>query len=363
MNACNLSTQAPSTSQTMLGSQEPQLRPNNTGIVAYIVVMAVILAVGFVGNVLTILVLSCHEHKNKNITPFMMNLAIADIIIIVFGYPVVVAANFTSSGLNVRNSRTQCIWSGFINGSVGIASIANLTMMSLVMYSAISKVSNSTKIPRSKMIGIIIFTWVYGVMAMVPPLVGWNEFVPGASGISCCPNWSPETKAGMAYNMLLVFVGFVLPLSVIIYSYHRIYRYIRAQPPMLGSASIQAIRRKSEIKVVRMIAMSIAAFVLSWSPYTFVSIMATIRGSNVLTPDSAEVPDLLAKAWVIYNPIVYTAMNDRFRRTLMRIVSIRCIFRKAINPMGRTMSLTVESRPTHAYTIPDPPRDRAQSVV
>ena len=132
---------------------------------------------------------------------------------------------------------------------------------------------------------------------------------------------------------------------------------------MLGSASIQAIRRKSEIKVVRMIAMSIAAFVLSWSPYTFVSIMATIRGSNVLTPDSAEVPDLLAKAWVIYNPIVYTAMNDRFRRTLMRIVSIRCIFRKTINPMGRTMSLTVESRPTHAYTIPDPPRDRAQSVV
>ena len=226
MNACNLSTQAPSISQTMLASQEPQLRPNNTGIVAYIVVMAVILAVGFVGNVLTILVLSCHEHKNKNITPFMMNLAIADIIIIVFGYPVVVAANFTSSGLNVRNSRTQCIWSGFINGSVGIASIANLTMMSLVMYSAISKVSNSTKIPRSKMIGIIIFTWVYGVMAMVPPLVGWNEFVPGASGISCCPNWSPETKAGMAYNMLLVFVGFVLPLSVIIYSYHRIYRSV-----------------------------------------------------------------------------------------------------------------------------------------
>ena len=226
MNACNLSTQAPSTSQTMLASQEPQLRPNNTGIVAYIVVMAVILAVGFVGNVLTILVLSCHEHKNKNITPFMMNLAIADIIIIVFGYPVVVAANFTSSGLNVRNSRTQCIWSGFINGSVGIASIANLTMMSLVMYSAISKVSNNTKIPRPKMIGIIIFTWVYGVMAMVPPLVGWNEFVPGASGISCCPNWSPETKAGMAYNMLLVFVGFVLPLSVIIYSYHRIYRSV-----------------------------------------------------------------------------------------------------------------------------------------
>ena len=204
--------------------QEHKLRPNNAGLIAYIVVMAIILAVGFVGNVLTIIVLRCHEHKDKSITPFMVNLAIADIIIIVFGYPVVVAANFTSSGLNVRNSRTQCVWSGFINGSVGIASIANLTMMSLVMYSAISTVSNTTKIPRSKMAAIITFTWVYGVMAMFPPLVGWNEFVPGASGISCCPNWSPETKAGVAYNMFLIFVGFVLPLGVITYSYYRIYK-------------------------------------------------------------------------------------------------------------------------------------------
>ena len=71
MNAYNLSIQAPSTSQTMLASQEPQLRPNDTGLIVYIVVMAVILAVGFVGNVLTMLVLSCHEHKNKNITPCM----------------------------------------------------------------------------------------------------------------------------------------------------------------------------------------------------------------------------------------------------------------------------------------------------
>ena len=112
-----------------------------------------------------------------------------------------------------------------------------------------------------------------------------------------------------------------------------------------------------------MTAMSIAAFVLSWSPYAIVSIVATIRGTNVLTPDLAEIPDLLAKAWVIYNPIVYTAMNERFRKTLTRIVPIRCTFRKGTNPLGKKMSPTVESRPTHACTIPYPPRGRTQSVV
>lgn len=76
------------------------------------------------------------------------------------------------------------------------------------------------------MAAMIAFTWLYGIMAMFPPLVGWNEFVPSASGISCCPNWVPETKAGVAYNALLVFVGFVLPLSVVIFCYYRIYKYV-----------------------------------------------------------------------------------------------------------------------------------------
>lgn len=152
----------------------------------------------------------------------MINLAVADIIIIVFGYPVVVAAN-VSSGLLIHST---CVWSGFVNGAVGIASIANLTMMSLVMYSSFQSLNCTTKIPGTKMAAMIAFTWLYGILAMFPPLVGWNEFVPGASGISCCPNWVPETKAGVAYNALLVFVGFVLPLSVIIYCYYRIYRQV-----------------------------------------------------------------------------------------------------------------------------------------
>ena len=215
------STVTSNTTQTPNSNEVPRLQLHDPTFIAYIVVMTVILAVGFVGNVLTIAVLQCREHRKKNITPLMINLAVADIFIIVFGYPVVVAANL-SSGLH--GIRSTCVWSGFINGAVGIAAIANLTMMSLVMYSSFQSLNCTTKIPGSKMAVMIAFTWLYGIMAMFPPLVGWNEFVPGASGISCCPNWVPETKAGVAYNASLVFVGFVLPLSVVIFCYYRIYR-------------------------------------------------------------------------------------------------------------------------------------------
>jgi len=218
-----LSSTAQATSATDTDPNSSR-KPDNVGFIAYVVVMTVILVVGFTGNVLTILVLRCREHKNKIITPLMMNLAFLDILIIVFGYPVVVASNFTRQ--NVLENRSLCIWSGFVNGSVGIASIATLTMMSLVMFHSFNKVGNPRKVPRKKMMAMIAFTWIYGVAALFPPFVGWNKFVPGASGISCCPDWSPETKAGVAYIGLLVFVGFVLPLSVIMFCYCRIYRLV-----------------------------------------------------------------------------------------------------------------------------------------
>ena len=82
--------------------------------------------------------------------------------------------------------------------------------------------------------------------------------------------------------------------------------------------------------------MAIAAFVLSWSPYCFVSIIATIRGTNTLTPGEAEVPDLLAKASVIYNPIVYTAMNNRFRASLLRMIPCCRYFARDVNPAANT---------------------------
>lgn len=70
-----------------------------------------------------------------------------------------------------------------------------------------------------------------------------------------------------------------------------------------------------------MTGVTICAFLFSWSPYTFVSLAATIKGQHVLSPGEAEIPELLAKASVIYNPIIYTFMNDRFRLTLWEILS------------------------------------------
>ena len=90
-----------------------------------------------------------------------------------------------------------------------------------------------------------------------------------------------------------------------------------------GNIEVQMRQRKSKLRFVRMTAMSVLAFVLSWSPYCFVSLAATVTGKPVITPGKAEVAEMLAKASVIFNPIVYTVMNRRFRVTLLTILHLR----------------------------------------
>ena len=82
-------------------------------------------------------------------------------------------------------------------------------------------------------------------------------------------------------------------------------------------------RRYSELKIARMTAMAVIAFMLSWAPYCFVSLAAVFKRDHVIAPGEAEIPELLAKASVIYNPVIYTIMNSRFRATLFRILRVR----------------------------------------
>lgn len=63
------------------------------------------------------------------------------------------------------------------------------------------------------------------------------------------------------------------------------------------------------------------AFFVSWSPYCIVSLIGTIIGHESTTPSVSLIPEMMAKASVIYNPILYVLLNAKFRVTLMQLFS------------------------------------------
>ena len=90
---------------------------DNVWHLAYAVIMIAILSIGFLGNALTVIILRRHEHAGKSLTPLMLNLSIGSLIIIILGYPVIIS--LLLSGGQIRKENATCIWSAFVNGTVG----------------------------------------------------------------------------------------------------------------------------------------------------------------------------------------------------------------------------------------------------
>lgn len=86
-------------------------------------------------------------------------------------------------------------------------------------------------------------------------------------------------------------------------------------------------RRHSQLKAARMIAITILAFLISWSPYCIVSLIAICNSTYILADGEAEIPELMAKSSVIYNPLVYAVMNGDFRKTAKRLLRERFCYK------------------------------------
>lgn len=188
----------------------------------YAIVMFLVLTVGFLGNVLTLVILRYPEHRRKVIAPLMINLAVADILLIVLVYPVIGVTNLL--GWRLKEGSIRCLWSSFANGAAGIASIATLATMSGSMYYVIRQTRLHPKIHTGCMTLFVIGTWLYGILLNLPPVIGWTKAVPGKAGFSCAPDWATSDPKGIVYIVFLMVFGFFLPLTTIGAFHYLIYR-------------------------------------------------------------------------------------------------------------------------------------------
>lgn len=188
----------------------------------YATVMFLVLTVGFLGNVISFIILRYREHRRKVVTPLMINLAVADILIIVLVYPVMVATNLLREPL--RAGSLSCMWSSFGNGVIGLTSVATLVAMSGVMYHVIKQTMPHPKFNPRRMKLLVAGTWLYGIFLNLPPLIGWSRVVPGKAGFSCAPDWTSSDPWAIAYVVFLIVFGFFIPLIMIGTFHFLIYR-------------------------------------------------------------------------------------------------------------------------------------------
>ena len=117
-----------------------------------------------------------------------------------------------------------------------------------------------------------------------------------------------------------------------------------------------------------MSALMISLFIASWLPYALVATFGFVGLHQLVTPYSAELPVMLAKASAIWNPIVYALKHPRYRAVLAtylpKSVRLKCCRAAEGSSTSKTTSTrSYESQRQQTTAVQSPGDVQIQQLV
>ncbi|KFV98203.1 Melanopsin, partial [Eurypyga helias] len=297
---------------------------------AHYTIGVVILIVGITGTLGNFLVIYAFCRSRSLQTPaniFIINLAISDFLMSITQSPV-----FFTNSLHKRwiFGEKGCELYAFCGALFGITSMITLMVIALERYFVITKPLASVGVTsKKKALIILVGVWLYSLAWSLPPFFGWSAYVPEGLLTSCSWDYMTFTPSVRAYTMLLFCFVFFIPLIAIIYSYVFIFEAIKKANKSIqtfgckhGNKEIQKQyqRMKNEWKMAKIALIVILLYVISWSPYSVVALVAFAGYSHILTPFMNSIPAVIAKASVIHNPIIYAFTHPKYRTAIATYV-------------------------------------------
>ncbi|XP_040291757.1 melanopsin [Bufo bufo] len=298
---------------------------------------AVILAVGITGMLGNFLVIYAFCRSRSLRSPaniFIINLAITDFCMSITQAPVFFAASLHKRWIFGEKG---CELYAFCGALFGITSMITLMVIAVDRYFVITRpLASIGMMSKKRAVLILLGVWLYSLAWSLPPFFGWSAYVPEGLLTSCSWDHVTFTPSVRAYTMLLFCFVFFIPLFVIIYCYIFIFKAIKntnRAVQKIGSddnkeSQKQYQKMKNEWKMAKIALIVILLYVISWSPYSTVALVAFAGYADILTPYMNSVPAVIAKASAIHNPIIYAITHPKYRMAIVKYIPcLRSILR------------------------------------
>ncbi|KAG8587629.1 hypothetical protein GDO81_005734 [Engystomops pustulosus] len=329
MPSANMSAQG--TPGPFDGPQWPHLAPRSTYLIVA-VLMGMVVVLAFFVNGMVIIVSLKYKKLRSPLNYILVNLAVADILVTIFGSSVSFHNNifgFFTLG------KAMCEFEGFMVSLTGIVGLWSLAILALERYIVICKPLGDFRFQQRHAVMGCAFTWIWAFLWTSPPLFGWCSYVPEGLGTSCGPNWYTGGTNNNTYIIALFTTCFMMPLSTIIFSYSNLLIALRA---VAAQQKESETTQRAEREVTRMVIAMVLAFLICWLPYAAFAIVMATNKQVVIDPTLASMPSYFSKTATVYNPVIYVFMNKQFRDCLMKLI---CCGR---NPFGEDETSTASTR-------------------
>ncbi|XP_073457175.1 melanopsin-B-like [Aquarana catesbeiana] len=284
-------------------------------------------SVGVVGNLLVLYAFYSNKKLRTAANYFIMNLAVSDLLMSSTQAPICFLNSFNRQWIL---GEIACNIYAFCGALFGITSMMTLLAIAVDRYLVITKPLQSIQwASKKRTVQVIVLVWLYSLMWSMAPILGWSSYVPEGLMISCTWDYITATTANKSYTMMLCCFVFFIPLLVILHCYLLMFLAIRSTSrnvQKLGSCGRQSYMPsaiKNEWKMAKIAFVIITVYVLSWSPYACVTLIAWAGHGKSLNTYSKTVPAVIAKASAIYNPIIYGIIHPKYRETIHK--SVPCL--------------------------------------
>ncbi|AWP05591.1 putative alpha-1D adrenergic receptor-like [Scophthalmus maximus] len=363
--------------------------------VAVGVVLSVFILVAIVGNILVILSVVCNRHLQTVTNFFIVNLAIADLLLSVIVLPF--SASLEVLGCWVFGRVFCNIWAA-VDVLCCTASILSLCLISVDRYIGVKHCLKYPSImTERKAVAVLLVVWASSTVISVGPLLGWKEPPPVDDSV-CRITEEP------GYALFSSLFSFYLPLMVILIMYFRVYVVARRTTksleagvkrerdksmevvlrihcrsvledaraasskssknhPFRSSLSVRLMKFSREKRAAKTLAIVVGMFILCWLPFFFFLPMGSFFPA--LKPSDTVFKVIF---WLGYfnsciNPIIYPCSSKEFQRAFTRLLRCQChqrqrVLRRFYDQRWRTAvkGMTRDQRADYnpGYTVHEP---------
>ncbi|XP_055549108.1 neuropeptide SIFamide receptor-like isoform X2 [Wyeomyia smithii] len=304
-------------------------RHSATMTVVYCVAYFVVFLVGLVGNSFVIAVVFRAPRMRTVTNFFIVNLAVADVLVIVFCLPATLMSNIFVPWML---GWLMCKTVPYIQGVSVAASVYSLIAVSLDRFLAIWW-PLKLQITKRRARFMIVCIWIIALGSTIP----WALFfellpiIPEAPDVKLCVEvWPPGTDGALYFLLANLVACYLLPMTLITICYILIWIKVwrRSIPGDSKDAQMDRMQQKSKIKVVKMLVVVVILFVLSWLPLYV--IFARIKLGGALESNEEEMIQIATPIaqWLgasnsCINPILYAFFNKKYRKGFAAIIRSR----------------------------------------
>ncbi|CAB4056298.1 unnamed protein product [Lepeophtheirus salmonis] len=302
-------------SHKMTDSVELLYLPEYTAVLS-LIFCSLIVGIGVLGNALVILVISTSKVLRSSTNIFLLNLSIADLLVLVTCTPTVIVELVIRKDAWILG-KTLCYLVPFVELAMAHTSVLIILAITGERYYAICLPLHAGSICRKSKAWIlcgISWTFAFGCTA---PVLATIEYSNEGDSPYCLTNVDTIWAKVYFYAMLILF--FCIPLILLMFIYKRISDNLVSSSNQINFRESKAVV-KSRKQVVVMIATVVFVFFACLFPFKVLTLWIVVSPHEIFDIISIETYyNLLYFCRIMFyinsaiNPILYNIMSTKFR--------------------------------------------------